>query len=141
MSLKEASNKMSKSSKSDFTRINLLDAPDLLYKKIMKSKTDSIPEVAYDEARPELANLIRIYSEFKGISIEKIMENSDWGNILDFKKELYEVVLAELKPIRESALELIDSSELQKSLELSTEKARSIASETLKEVKNLIGLH
>lgn len=132
--------KMSKSSKSDFTRINLLDAPDLVYKKIMKSKTDSISGVTYEESRPELANLIRIYAEFKGVSVEKAMENHGWVTVLDLKKELYEVVIEELRPIRERALELVDSSELQKSLDSSTERARSLASETLKEVNRLIGL-
>ena len=132
--------KMSKSSRSDFSRINLLDAPDLIHKKIMKSKTDSITEVTYDENRPELANLIRIYSEIKGVEIENIMQKNDWINVVDFKKDLYETVVAELSPIRDRALELVNSSELQKSLDESTERARSLASETLKEVNNLVGL-
>jgi len=132
--------KMSKSSRSDFSRINLLDAPDLIHKKITKSKTDSIPEVTYDESRPELANLIRIYSEIKGIEVDSLMEKNDWVSVVDFKKDLYETVVAELSPIRERALELVDSTELQRSLDESTERARSLASETLKEVNKLVGL-
>lgn len=42
MSLTDASKKMSKSSLSDYSRINLNDEPEIIYKKIIKSKTDSI---------------------------------------------------------------------------------------------------
>jgi len=43
MSLKDATKKMSKSDPSDNSRINLLDEPEVIYSKIMKAKTDSIP--------------------------------------------------------------------------------------------------
>jgi tryptophanyl-tRNA synthetase len=42
MSLTDASKKMSKSSLTDYSRINLNDEPEIIYKKIIKSKTDSI---------------------------------------------------------------------------------------------------
>lgn len=45
MSLKDATKKMSKSDKADFTRINLTDEPDLIAEKIIKAKTDSIEGV------------------------------------------------------------------------------------------------
>ncbi|PWL04612.1 tryptophan--tRNA ligase, partial [Candidatus Liberibacter asiaticus] len=39
-SLRDASKKMSKSDSSDFSRINLLDNPDIIAKKFQKAKTD-----------------------------------------------------------------------------------------------------
>jgi tryptophanyl-tRNA synthetase len=42
MSLRDSFKKMSKSDLSDFSRINLDDHPELIYEKIIKSKTDSI---------------------------------------------------------------------------------------------------
>lgn len=45
MSLKDGTKKMSKSDPSDTSRINLIDTPEVVYDKIKKAKTDSIPTV------------------------------------------------------------------------------------------------
>lgn len=42
MSLLDGTNKMSKSAENDNSRINLLDSPDLITKKIKRCKTDLI---------------------------------------------------------------------------------------------------
>lgn len=47
MSLRDAGFKMSKSDKSDFSRINLDDEPEVIFDKIRKAKTDSITSVKY----------------------------------------------------------------------------------------------
>jgi tryptophanyl-tRNA synthetase len=47
MSLRDGNKKMSKSEHSDFSRINLSDDPELIFEKIMKSKTDSLLSVYY----------------------------------------------------------------------------------------------
>ena len=43
MSLRDGSKKMSKSDTSEMTRIEFADDNDLIMKKIMKAKTDSLP--------------------------------------------------------------------------------------------------
>ena len=45
MSLNDGLKKMSKSEVSDNSRINLSDSPEIIYSKIKKAKTDSIPIV------------------------------------------------------------------------------------------------
>ena len=45
LSLRDGISKMSKSDKNDMNRINLNDEPELVYEKIMKSKTDSLTKV------------------------------------------------------------------------------------------------
>jgi tryptophanyl-tRNA synthetase len=45
MSLRDGTKKMSKSDISDNSRINLTDEIEVIYDKIIKSKTDSIPIV------------------------------------------------------------------------------------------------
>jgi len=69
MSLRDGLKKMSKSDTSDNSRINLTDQAEDIYNKIKKSKTDMIPTIKYDENRPEVSNLIQIYSEITNISI------------------------------------------------------------------------
>ena len=69
MSLKDGKKKMSKSDLSDMSRINLKDSPEMIFNKIMKGKTDCIPEVRYDkENRPEVSNLIQIYCGMSGLT-------------------------------------------------------------------------
>lgn len=45
MSLRDGNKKMSKSDSSDMSRINLTDEVEVIYDKILKAKTDSIPLV------------------------------------------------------------------------------------------------
>lgn len=45
MSLRDGTKKMSKSDPHDFSRINLVDDPELVIDKIIKAKTDSISKV------------------------------------------------------------------------------------------------
>ena len=68
MSLSNPSKKMSKSDKSQRALINMIDDPEMIRLKIRKAKTDSHGTITYDPAaRPELANLLRIYCALEGI--------------------------------------------------------------------------
>ena len=72
MSLQNASRKMSKSDTSKLSCINLIDDPEIIRAKIRKAKTDSLGSITFDpEERPEVANLIRIYSALEGIDPKK----------------------------------------------------------------------
>ena len=64
---------MSKSDKNLKSCINLIDDPEVIILKIRKSKTDSLGKIKYNpKERPELANLLRIYSAIEGISVQKV---------------------------------------------------------------------
>ena len=50
----------------------MIDDPEVIRLKIRKAKTDSLGMITYDPAeRPELANLLRIYSALEGIPVAK----------------------------------------------------------------------
>lgn len=58
---------MSKSDPLERSRISLSDSRDEIAAKLAKAKTDSIEGIHYDDqTRPELANLLRIFSELSG---------------------------------------------------------------------------
>lgn len=62
MSLQDGSSKMSKSAENDNSRINLLDSPDIIMRKIKKCKTDQATGLEWDNPdRPECTNLLNIY--------------------------------------------------------------------------------
>lgn len=69
MSLKDPNKKMSKSDHTDTSRINITDNPETIHYKLRKAKTDSIGTIKYADNRPEISNLIRIYSDFSGLTI------------------------------------------------------------------------
>ena len=50
MSLTDGTKKMSKSDESELSRINLLDPPDVIQKKIKKCKTDPIKGLVFDDS-------------------------------------------------------------------------------------------
>jgi tryptophanyl-tRNA synthetase len=89
MSLQDGTSKMSKSAESELSRIELLDGPDVIARKIKKCKTDAIRGLTYDDpARPEATNLINIYQAVTGVTHEQVMaevEGMSWG---DFKPRL-----------------------------------------------------
>ena len=137
--MRDSGSKMSKSNKSDFSRINLMDAPEVIRNKITRAKTDSIMEIRYDEERKELANLLRIFAEVRGGSPQEILEEFRWDNIMEFKKDLSEVLVEEIRPIREKTLEILASGEIEDRLKEGLEKARGIASKNMEQVRKMIG--
>ena len=72
MSLQDGTKKMSKSDKSKLSCINLMDDADIIRTKIRRAKTDSLGKVTYEpKTRPEVANLLAIYSAIEGIDARK----------------------------------------------------------------------
>ncbi|MBQ7605014.1 MAG: tryptophan--tRNA ligase [Firmicutes bacterium] len=141
MALDDPTSKMSKSAENPHSRISLLDDDSKIKKSIMKATTDSLARVHYDvENQPGVANLMTIYSVFSGKSmeeIEKLYEGKGYG---DFKKDLVEISIDGIRPIRERFNEIRQSQELITALDEGREKASVIAERTLKRVFDTFGL-
>ena len=141
MSLNDGSKKMSKSDINEGSRINLLDPPDIIAKKIKRAKSDSSVGMEFNNPeRPESRNLLMIYSILSGKEIP-ILENdlaqTGWG---DFKKIITEQLIESLEPIQQKYKNLIDDPyELNKILLEGKEKAEMVANETLSRVKSALG--
>ena len=102
MSLRDGKNKMSKSDESEYSRINLQDTEDEIYKKIKKAKTDSepIPSRIEDlKNRPEALNLINIYSFITNKTLENTLASMAGKDFSKLKKELSDVLVATICPI------------------------------------------
>src|SRR5437016_14340470 len=72
MALDDPTSKMSKSDPNDHSRINLLDDPKTIKKKIARATTDSLRLVAFDPERPGITNLLTIYKLLTGQSGQDI---------------------------------------------------------------------
>jgi tryptophanyl-tRNA synthetase len=142
MSLRDGKRKMSKSDPSDFSRINLSDSADQIYQKIKKAKTDNLPFLTYDKLlRPEVSNLIDIYSAITDKNIEELLTlYQSQSSLSVFKKDLAEILISYLEPISVNYKNIMqDRSYITKILKHGSEKARIIATKTVKEIKALFG--
>ena len=122
--------------------ILLEDEPDVIIKKFKKAVTDSENKVRFDpENKPGVSNLMQIYSSITGLKMEEIekeFENSGYG---DFKTKVAETVVAKLEPIQKKYKELLENKEyLEKIYTEGANRARKLASKTLDEVKERIGI-
>jgi tryptophanyl-tRNA synthetase len=143
MSLKDGSKKMSKSEISDFSRINLTDDKDQIINKIKKAKTDPLPmpkTVSELEERLEAKNLIGIYASLTNSNIEKSVESFIGKNFSEFKEKLSEVLVDTIEPISLEIKKLLnDQTYLNNILQVGAEKANSIASKKIQNIKEIIG--
>ncbi|MGO4276053.1 tryptophan--tRNA ligase, partial [Paenibacillus sp. TAF58] len=95
MSLDDASKKMSKSNPNAGSYIAMLDEPDVIRKKLSRAVTDSGREVKYDpQNKPEVSNLMSIYSHFAEMSLVEIEAKYDGQGYGPFKKDLAEHLVA-----------------------------------------------
>lgn len=140
-SLKDATKKMSKSDPSDASRINLKDDKDTIISKLKKAKTDSLSHISFDEnERPELANLLGIYSSFSGKGIDDIVKEYENEGFAKFKGDLAELVAEKMDPITKKYNELrSDPAEMIRILKIGAERANMVAEETLTTLKKEFG--
>lgn len=141
MSLDDPSKKMSKSAENIHSRISLLDEPSKIKKSIMKATTDSEGIIRFDkEEKPGLSNLINIYSALSDKTVDDIVAMYEGKGYGDFKKDLVEITVDALAPIKERFDEIRSSQELIDILEDGAEKANVIAEKTMARVKDNFGL-
>jgi tryptophanyl-tRNA synthetase len=143
MSLKDGMKKMSKSDPSDLSRINLTDQRDEISNKIKKAKTDPKPmpsDVVDLVKRPEAENLLGIYTSLKNQSLENSLNEFDGKQFSEFKEKLSEVLIEKIEPISKEIKRLLnDEKHLDEILFNGSKKADIIASQKIKEIKELVG--
>jgi tryptophanyl-tRNA synthetase len=139
MSLQDPAKKMSKSDENANGSIFLLDDADTIMKKIKRAVTDSGTEINFDEARPAIRNLLSVYQLLTGKTPDECIAHFKGKGYGQFKTELAEAVVEFLRPFQER-VNNYSYEELSSILESGAEKARTIASETLKTVYTKMGI-
>lgn len=143
MSLRDGTQKMSKSAESDMSRINLTDDADLIAKKIKKAKTDpeDLPsEEKGLEERPEARNLVTLYAALAGDTVQSVLEEFGGKQFAEFKPALIDVAVNHLSPITARMRELMnDPAELDAILARGNETANNFALPVLAEVEDIMG--
>ena len=143
MSLRDGTKKMSKSDPSDYSRINLTDDADTIAQKFKKAKTDPLPFPSDEkelEQRPEAENLVGIYSALAGQTPAQVLKQFGGAQFSRFKDALTELAVAKLGPIDAEMKRLVqDTAHIDAILADGSARARTIAAETMKAVKDICG--
>jgi tryptophanyl-tRNA synthetase len=144
MSLRDGRKKMSKSDPSDYSRINLTDDADAIAQKIRKAKTDPEPlpsEEAGLAKRPEAENLVGIYAALADTTPAQVLAEFGGAQFSRFKAALVDLAVARLGPINAEMKRLVqDPAYIDAVLADGAQRARKIAAETMKAVKDIVGL-
>ncbi len=132
--------KMSKSNGPAGT-IDLLDDPKVTAKRIRSAVTDTEREIVFrPEDKPGVSNLLGIYAALTGrpmSDLEGAYVGKGYG---DLKKDLADVVIEAITPLRARALELLDDpAQLDGILADGAERATAIARPKLDQVYDAVG--
>jgi len=143
MSLRDGSKKMSKSDASDYSRINLTDDADAIALKFRRAKTDPEPlpsEEAGLKHRPEADNLVGIYAALAGVTRAGVLGEFGNAQFSTFKAALIDLAVAKLGPIGGEMKRLMhDPVAIDAILADGSERARKIAGDTMKAVRDIVG--
>jgi tryptophanyl-tRNA synthetase len=141
MDLQEPTSKMSTTAGTPNGLVYVLDEPKAIEKKIKSAVTDSGAEVVRSKDKPGISNLIEILAVVRGVEpaqIEREFADSRYG---DFKGAVAEAVIDFLAPVRERYDELRgDEAGLERVLGEGAERARAIASDTIMDVREVMGV-
>ena len=143
MSLRDGTKKMSKSDASDYSRINLTDDADAIAQKFRKAKTDPEPlpsEEAGLKHRPEADNLVGIYAALADMTRAGVLGEFGGAQFSAFKSALIDLSVAKLAPIGGEMQRLLrDPVAIDSILAEGSQRAKKLAGETMKAVKDIVG--
>jgi tryptophanyl-tRNA synthetase len=139
MALDDPAKKMSKSDENLNGSITLVDDADTIRRKFKRAVTDSGTEIRFDESRPAITNLLTIYQLLTARSSEEIEAHFEGRGYAQLKSELADVTIEFLRPFQER-MKSIGDEELHLILAAGADKARTIARETMREVKERMGI-
>jgi tryptophanyl-tRNA synthetase len=142
--LQEPERKMSTTGSSEQGTVYVLDEPAAIERKFKRAVTDSDdpPEIRVGADKPGVTNLVEILAVTRGTSTREVVASfADARGYGDLKTAVADEVAAWLAPVRERYDELRpDVDALESTLEAGAEKARAIASDTLRDVRRAMGV-
>ena len=133
-----------KMSKSYGNTISLREEPEDVMQKLKTMPTDPARVRRTDPGDPEKCPVWQFHQVYSPDDVKEwVMKGCTTAGIgcLECKQHVIDAVLAELTPIRERALEIVENSNLVRNIiEEGCEEARDVAQETMDDVREAMGL-
>jgi len=141
MDLQEPERKMSTTASTEQGTVYVLDAPEAIVKKVKSAVTDSGRDVVRSPEKPGISNLIEVMATIRGTEPASVELEFDGAGYGSFKQAVADAVVEYLAPVRERYAELrVDEDALEAVLAAGAERARGMASETLADVRERMGV-
>lgn len=140
-SLVDPKKKMSKSDDNPKSYILMLDDLSMIRKKIKSAVTDSDTRIKYGERiKPGISNLLNIYAALSDYTVEELEEKYKDSTYAQFKEDLAEVVVDEIRPIQARYFQIINDHKLDQILSDGAARAKEVAERKMQKVYKKIGL-
>lgn len=140
MSLQEPTSKMSKSDPNVNGYISILDAADVVRRKIKRAVTDSDGEIRFAEEKPGVSNLLLIYAACTEKSIaetETFFAGKNYGVL---KESVAEAIIEKFTPLQAEYTKIrSDKAYLESILKEGAMAAEKTAQKTLRKVYKKVG--
>jgi tryptophanyl-tRNA synthetase len=141
MDLQRPESKMSTTTGSLEGTVYVTDEPAAIEKKFKRAVTDSGSEVRRGADKPGVTNLIEILAAVRGQTPEEIEAELKDARYGELKGAVASAVIDYLRPVRERYVDLRgDERQLESILADGAERARTIAGETLADVRERMGV-
>ncbi|MFL5819091.1 MAG: tryptophan--tRNA ligase [Solirubrobacteraceae bacterium] len=141
MDLQAPQRKMATTGGTEQGTVYVLDEPADVERKFRTAVTDSGTEVARAVAKPGISNLIEILAAVRGVAPDEVEREFDGSGYGDFKQAVAAEVVDHLGPVRERYREIRPGeAELEAVLGAGAVKARVLAGETLRGVREAMGV-
>jgi len=141
MDLQHPETKMSTTGGSEEGTVYVLDEPEAIVKKFRRAVTDSGTEIRRAPDKPGVSNLIEILSVARGHSPGTVEAELDGAGYGELKATVADAVVALLAPVRERYGGLrADEAALEETLAGGAARARDIATDTLADVRERMGV-
>ena len=141
MGLQDPTAKMSKSGDAETDAIYLLDAPDVITRKIKRAVTDLGNEIRFDiPSKPGVSNLMSILGAIRGERLDGMAERFVGKGYGQLKTEVAEAVVETLAPVQARYHEIrADTDGLRRVLRDGAQRAAQTANATLSRVHEALG--
>jgi tryptophanyl-tRNA synthetase len=132
-----------KMSKSLGNTIGIFESPESIWEKLRPAATDPARKTRKDPGTPEICNIFTLHQGFSPpATVEEVAHKcrtAGWG-CLDCKRVLADNMIQALTPMRERAEALKrDSAGVMERLRAGASKARALARQTIKDVRERMG--
>jgi len=141
MDLQTPEKKMSTTGGTPAGTVYVTDEPATIIKKFKSAVTDSGREIRHSPDKAGISNLLEILAVVRGTTIGQLEQEFGGAGYGDFKLAVGEAVVDYLAPVRERYEALrADEQGLEETLRMGAEKARAIATQTMRDVRRAMGV-